>query len=166
MKRIGARGEGKFARISWDEALDKIAAELHRGSRKTTATRPSIIPYGTGSYNLTNGRRTAQRLLNLFGGSLGYYNSYSWACISAATPTVYGTNVTGNQRQDWLNSQAHPHVELEPGRDAGRDELRILHQEGQGARRPRRLPRSAEDPQRRGPGRRMGSRSGRARMRP
>jgi anaerobic dimethyl sulfoxide reductase subunit A len=64
-----------------------------------------FVPYGTGSYNLTNGRWTAERLLNFVGGSLGYYNSYSWACISAATPTVYGTNVTGNQRQDWLNSR-------------------------------------------------------------
>jgi anaerobic dimethyl sulfoxide reductase subunit A len=54
---------------------------------------------------LTNGRWTAERLLHLFGGCVGYYNSYSWACISAATPTVYGTNVTGNQRQDWLNSR-------------------------------------------------------------
>ncbi len=52
-----------------------------------------------------NGRQTAQRLMNLFGGSLGFYNSYSWACISAATPTVYGTAITGNQRQDWLNTK-------------------------------------------------------------
>jgi anaerobic dimethyl sulfoxide reductase subunit A len=104
MKRIGPRGEAKFARISWDEALDRFAAELIR-IKKEYGNRAFHIPYGTGSYSLTNGRWTAERLLHLFGGCVGYYNSYSWACISAATPTVYGTNVTGNQRQDWLNSR-------------------------------------------------------------
>jgi anaerobic dimethyl sulfoxide reductase subunit A len=43
--------------------------------------------------------------MNLFGGCLGIYNSYSWGATNIATPTVYGTLVTGNQRQDWLNSR-------------------------------------------------------------
>lgn len=30
MKRIGKRGEGKFARISWEEALETIAGNLQR----------------------------------------------------------------------------------------------------------------------------------------
>jgi anaerobic dimethyl sulfoxide reductase subunit A len=63
------------------------------------------VPYGTGSYNNTNGRWPAARLMNLIGGCLGYYNSYSWACINIATPYVYGTLDTGNQRQDWMNSR-------------------------------------------------------------
>ncbi len=104
LKRTGKRGEGKFERISWDEAVDKMASELNR-IKKSYGSSAMYVPYGTGSYNQTNGRQTAQRLLNLFGGSLGFYNSYSWACISQATPTVYGTSVTGNQRQDWLNSR-------------------------------------------------------------
>ena len=104
MKRTGQRGQGRFERISWDEALDLMAGELHR--IKTKYGNESIyVPYGTGSYNQLNGRQTAQRLMNLYGGSLGFYNSYSWACISKATPYVYGTTTTGNQRQDWLNSK-------------------------------------------------------------
>ncbi len=104
VKRIGKRGEGRFQRISWDEALDMMASELRR-VKKTYGNSAILVPYGTGSYNQTNGRQTAARLMNLFGGSLGFYNSYSWACISRATPYVYGTGVTGNQRQDWVNSR-------------------------------------------------------------
>lgn len=104
MKRAGERGEGKFERISWDEALDILASQLKR-VKEQYGNSAILVPYGTGSYNQTNGRQTAARLMNLFGGSLGFYNSYSWACISRATPYVYGTGVTGNQRQDWVNSK-------------------------------------------------------------
>lgn len=104
MKRTGARGEGKFEKISWDEALDILAHQLKR-VKAEYGNSAIHIPYGTGSYNQVNGRQTASRLINLFGGSLGFYNSYSWACISRATPYVYGTNITGNQRQDWVNSK-------------------------------------------------------------
>ena len=30
MRRVGARGEGKWARISWDAALEEMATQLHR----------------------------------------------------------------------------------------------------------------------------------------
>jgi anaerobic dimethyl sulfoxide reductase subunit A len=43
--------------------------------------------------------------MNQYGGCLGIYNSYSWGATNLATPTVYGTLVTGNQRQDWLNAK-------------------------------------------------------------
>ncbi len=102
--RTGKRGEGKFEQISWDEALDLLADQIRR-TREKYGNQAILIPYGTGSYNQVNGRQTAVRLMNLYGGSLGYYNSYSWACISQATPYIYGTGITGNQRQDWVNSK-------------------------------------------------------------
>ncbi len=104
LKRTGKRGEGKFQPISWDEALDTVAAALQR-VKKTYGNSALFVPYGTGSYSQTNGRQVAQRLMNLFGGSLGHYNNYSWAAMAKATETVYGTGVTGNQRQDWLNAK-------------------------------------------------------------
>ncbi|MDX1699365.1 MAG: DMSO/selenate family reductase complex A subunit [Melioribacteraceae bacterium] len=102
--RIGKRGEGKFKRVSWNDALDKIVTEIKRIQSKY-GNHSIYVPYGTGSYNQLNGRQTAYRLFNFLGGSLGFYNSYSWAAISKATPYVFGTNITGNQRQDWVNSK-------------------------------------------------------------
>ncbi len=104
LKRVGGRGEGKFVRIPWDEALDLVAGQIKRVKEKY-GNEALFVPYGTGSYNQLNGSHTARRLMNLFGGCLGIYNSYSWGAINIATPTVYGTLVTGNQRQDWLNSR-------------------------------------------------------------
>jgi len=104
LKRVGERGEGKFKQISWDEALDTIAGEFERIKAKY-GNSALFVPYGTGSYNQLNGSHVARRLMNTYGGCLGIYNSYSWGAINAATPTVYGTLITGNQRQDWLNSR-------------------------------------------------------------
>ena len=104
LKRTGKRGEGRFKRISWDEAFETVASEMQRVRHKH-GDAALFVPYGTGSYNQLNGSQVARRLMNLSGGCLGIYNSYSWAAINAATPTVYGTLMTGNQRQDWLKSK-------------------------------------------------------------
>lgn len=104
LRRVGRRGEGRWARISWDEALDLVAGEMRR-VRETYGPGALFVPYGTGSYSQLNGSQVARRLMNLSGGCLGIWNSYSWAAINVATPTVYGTLQTGNQRQDWLNSR-------------------------------------------------------------
>ena len=104
LRRVGKRGEGKFVPVSWDEALDLAASEIDREIERY-GSQALMVPYGTGAYSNTNGSHLARRLFNLYGGHLDTYNSYSWACINLATPTVYGTRVTGNQRQDWLNSR-------------------------------------------------------------
>lgn len=104
LKRTGPRGSGSFQRITWDEAIETVSRELARVKR-THGNSAMFVPYGTGSFNQINGRQAAQRLLNLYGGSLGHYNNYSWAAMAAATRSVYGTVVTGNDRRDWPNAK-------------------------------------------------------------
>ena len=48
MKRVGARGEGKFERISWEEAYDIIATKMQR-LIKEYGNESIYLNYGTGT---------------------------------------------------------------------------------------------------------------------
>ena len=104
LRRTGPRGSGLYEEISWEEAVDAVAENLMR-IKEEYGNTAIYSHYATGAYTNICGKGPVDRLLNLFGGTLGYYNNYSWACIQAATPTVYGTQVTGQARTDWLNSR-------------------------------------------------------------
>jgi len=104
MKRVGERGEGKFERISWEEAVDIIAGEWIR-IRDTYGPGSRYVNYATGVSALLRGNHMAKRLLSLDGGFLDSYNSYSTACIRPATELMYGTTQTGQDPADWLNSR-------------------------------------------------------------
>src|SRR5580698_5861012 len=43
LRRIGAKGEGRFSRISWDEALDEIARQLMAIANESGPE--SVLPY-------------------------------------------------------------------------------------------------------------------------
>jgi anaerobic selenocysteine-containing dehydrogenase len=68
MKRIGAKGEGKFARISWEEAIDTIALRL----QEIAARDPrAILPYSyAGTMGLVQGDSMSMRFFNRIGASL------------------------------------------------------------------------------------------------
>ena len=83
MKRVGKRGEGKFERISWEEAIDTAADKLKEVIEKY-GNEAVYVPYATGVSATT--ARPFNRLLNMIGGCLGFYNSYSTAQISTITP--------------------------------------------------------------------------------
>lgn len=68
MRRTGNKGEGRFERISWDEALNEIAARL-----KTIAARDpqAILPYSyCGTMGLVQGESMSSRFFNKLGASL------------------------------------------------------------------------------------------------
>jgi anaerobic selenocysteine-containing dehydrogenase len=68
LRRVGKKGEGKFERISWDEALDEIAARL----KPLADSEPeSILPYSyAGTMGLVQGESMASRFFNKVGASL------------------------------------------------------------------------------------------------
>jgi anaerobic selenocysteine-containing dehydrogenase len=68
MRRVGRKGEGRFERISWDQALDEIAARL-----KPIAERDpeAILPYSyCGTMGLVQGEAMSMRFFNKIGASL------------------------------------------------------------------------------------------------
>ena len=68
MKRIGRKGERRFERITWDEALDTITARLQDiASRNPQA----IVPYSyAGTMGLVQGESMAARFFHKLGASL------------------------------------------------------------------------------------------------
>jgi len=105
LKRIGTKGEGKFKRISWDEALETIAGELKRV--KDTYGSPSIFLIGGGGYlgALHNGVTATAKLLSMFGGYTTTYGNVSSEGPVWAVMTQYGSVMVGHSREDFLNSK-------------------------------------------------------------
>ncbi len=69
MKRIGAKGEGRFERISWDEALNIIAAKFKEASENWGPQ--SILPYSyAGTMGLVQGSSMDHRFFHRLGASL------------------------------------------------------------------------------------------------
>ena len=68
LRRTGAKGEGRFARVTWDEALDEIAARL-----KAIAAEfgpEAILPYSyAGTMGLLNGSGMDRRFFHRLGAS-------------------------------------------------------------------------------------------------
>lgn len=67
MRRIGAKGEGKFERISWDEAIELVAQRL--GAIAAVDPR-GILPYSyAGTMGLVQGESMAMRFFHRIGAS-------------------------------------------------------------------------------------------------
>ncbi len=107
MKRVGKRGEGKFERITWDEALNTIATQMKR-IKDTYGNEAFYYNYASGQIaggidNSYGGSGPLCRLMNLFGGYVNFYGSYSAACYSAVNQ--YIVNGGSNSVDDTINSK-------------------------------------------------------------
>lgn len=105
LKRVGEKGEGKFKKISWDEALDILAGKL-KTVRETYGSESILLATGGGYLaGLHNGGLAASRLLGLYGGYTTHYGNISSEGAVWASLTQYGSVMVGNSREDLLNSR-------------------------------------------------------------
>jgi len=102
LRRAGERGEGKWERISWDEALTDIAEEVVETvaeeenydavSGFTPIPAMSPVSFAGGS-----------RLVNLLGGvSHSFYDWYS--DLPPGQPITWGTQTDNAESADWYNA--------------------------------------------------------------
>lgn len=104
MKRVGERGEGKFERISWDEALDTVASELRRVKESYGSSAILLLTGGGDSGQLHRGK-PMHRMLALAGGYSTTWGIVSFEGAQFAALTTYGTTLVSNTRDDLLNSK-------------------------------------------------------------
>jgi len=105
MKRVGPKGEGKFERISWDEALDEIAEKL-KYTKEKYGNEAIFLPMSGGYIGAYHHPVVAMiRLFTHFGGYSSHHGNISSEGAVWATQAQYMSPFVGHSREDMLNSK-------------------------------------------------------------
>jgi anaerobic dimethyl sulfoxide reductase subunit A len=108
LRRVGGRGDGRFARISWDEALDEVARQLLR-VRARYGNAAILDASRSGSLSVLHGRTAAQRFLYMFGGCTELWSNMSAEAEIFAVRMTYGAKAVyksaGREPTDYVNSK-------------------------------------------------------------
>lgn len=105
MKRVGARGEGNFERVSWDEALDTVASEIKR-IREAYGSSALLYWVSGGDQGIVHDTwARMSRLLCLSGGYSRPWGVHSYEGGIFAELTTYGSAWESTTRDDLLNSR-------------------------------------------------------------
>ena len=105
MKRVGPRGSGQFQAISWDEALEAIAAELRRVVATYGAAAVVHWVSGGDQAALHDGWRRMSRIFCMLGGYTRPWGLHSYEGGIFAELTCFGMGYTAHTRDDLLNSR-------------------------------------------------------------
>jgi anaerobic dimethyl sulfoxide reductase subunit A len=104
MRRVGARGEGKFERISWDEAFSAVAKELTR-VRDTYGPASIIFFCSLADIHVLHTMTPMHKLLCMAGGYTPLWGFMSYEGGVFAECATYGTAMASSTRDDLLNSR-------------------------------------------------------------
>ncbi len=109
MMRVGERGEGKFRRASWDEALNHVARKMIEIKNKYGSQALLDQSYAGASYGVLHKSDQIEGLLGRFMGMFGCRTS-SWSVPSYQGTTTssrwtYGTIHDGNEDDTFAHSK-------------------------------------------------------------
>ncbi|MFX1596486.1 MAG: molybdopterin-dependent oxidoreductase, partial [Promethearchaeota archaeon] len=104
LRRVGERGEGIFERISWEEALDEIASKIKEIKQRYGNSAILLVP-GGGNQGMIHGIVPHALMLHQIGGYTRMWGAPSYEGVLFASMATYGTIMTGNAREDLLNSK-------------------------------------------------------------
>ncbi|HRH82012.1 MAG TPA: molybdopterin-dependent oxidoreductase [Thiobacillaceae bacterium] len=109
MVRVGKRGEGKFKRVSWDEALDYVARKMIAIKNQYGSTALLDQSYAGASYGVLHKSDQIEGLLGRFMGMFGCRtNSWSVPSYQGTTTSsrwTFGTIEDGNEDDTYAHSK-------------------------------------------------------------
>lgn len=102
LERTGPKGSGQFKRISWDEALDKIAARLRATAEEFSPE--AVLPYSyAGNMGYLNNRGMDRRFFHKFGASR-LDRTICSSAGGAALTELFGTRL-GTEPEQFAHSK-------------------------------------------------------------
>ncbi|MCB1399479.1 MAG: molybdopterin-dependent oxidoreductase, partial [Rhodobacteraceae bacterium] len=110
MKRVGRRGEGKFKRISWDQALTEIAERMVYLRDKYGPQALLDQSYAGASYGVLHKSDQIEGLLGRFLGMFGCRTS-SWS-VPSYQATTFSSRMTFGTIEDGNEDDAYAHSRL------------------------------------------------------
>ena len=110
MKRVGKRGEGKFKRVSWEEALSEIAERMVYLKTKYGPTALLDQSYAGASYGVLHKSDQIEGLLGRFLGMFGCRTS-SWS-VPSYQGTTFSSRITFGTIEDGNEDDAFAHSKL------------------------------------------------------
>jgi anaerobic dimethyl sulfoxide reductase subunit A len=105
LKRVGARGDGKFQPVSWDQALETIAEKIQHTISKF-GTESLYFVTNTGSMaTLHNTPIVTRRFFGLLGRCTTTWGNPSYEGAKQSALATFGTAATGSTRDNLLASK-------------------------------------------------------------
>ena len=108
MVRVGKRGEGKFKRVSWDEALDTVAKKMVELKKQFGPTALLDQAYAGASYGVLHKSDQIEglqaRFLGMFGCRTNSWSVPSYQATTFSSRMTFGTIQDGNEDDTFAHS--------------------------------------------------------------